>query len=98
MTCHGCGQPVIYDEATNLHHCGKCIRIGDRVEWCGDSHGQQARLTGTVSAYDLNRFDTDRVLVLWDTRPAGDGPYSEHRDCLRHINALDLMVESLDQL
>lgn len=92
MTCTKCGQPVTYDEATKLHHCGKCIRVGERVEWrVGGEEGE--RLTGTVTGFDLER--ENRVMVLWDhlTLPRA---LSESIGFLRHISVLDLMVEALD--
>ena len=97
LTCHGCGQPVVYDEETKLHHCGKCIRVGERVEWCGLGLMTKPRMTGTVTAYDLNAFDGDRVRVLWDHRTDGVD-HAEARKYLRHINALDQIVEALDDL
>ena len=95
MTCTGCGQKVIYDEATKLHHCGKCIRVGERVEWIYDGE-EGERLTGTVTAYDLGRFLVDQVLVLWDHLPPDAEAYVEARENLRHINVLDQIVEALD--
>lgn len=96
LTCTGCGQKVVYDEETKLHHCGKCIRLGERVEWSWNERFIQRRLTGTVTAYMSGAFDGDRVLVKWDHHPDGTEAFSESRDNLRHIGVLDQIVEAMD--
>ncbi len=95
LTCTECGRPVTYDEETKLHHCGPCIRVGERVEWRGIGENGE-RLTGKVTGYPLGAFDSNQVMVLWD-HMSGERPMSEPRGWLRHIGVLDLLAEVLEK-
>lgn len=67
------------------------FKTGDRVEWIG---GWPDRWVGTVAGPGLY----GRVLVNWDDHENGDADgIGEVVKALRHLNALDKIVEALSK-
>lgn len=90
--CTGCGRDVVYDEESKLYHCGGCVRVGERVEACGQlaAAWPNRRLVGRVLGFDSGDNGWDRVRVEWDHLPGSDD--SVARGGVKHLNALDRLA------